>query len=421
MESYYGLAGRLIEYYRNQKYKAGDERFCVKNFLEDETGQHICSFPTYKKMASGEVAKNEGFYYFLATKLGQVFDAHYLLTDDFVHDFENEFYHLVESHQKEQIRLFCDYYEEMFAKMNTGLVMFELQESLHLLSLVFDDKQPTIDINKMMALASTSQSASFVLSLYYLLYYYFRFIEIDRKMENHILKLANHLEKPSQSSIALMMDALYDRNMGADVNQLKEKVAVWKDGRSVWHKYLYHFVIWDDKKGKLPFSCLEEMNTLLEEMRLFTNYFTKNDYLWLSQLMCRHCFYYERNELALHYAKKNLELSSKAAYQSLLILFNIYNQQGRSFDKELIDQFNTYNFPDLPEISVILEYIHQRLNKDGILKAERMIMGRLIPLFKKTLNNYFFNYLFYKELVLCVKETGHQDLLKVYRDFVLEK
>lgn len=133
MNSFYRLAGRLIEYYRKDMQTKMGNAFNVKQFCLDESGKSICSFPTYKKIAAGEHVTNEGFYYVLSHKLGIQFEPFDEADEDFLYQFAHHFCETYESKNPQQIRYFCDYYESFFKSQKDHLVFRELWACLCLL------------------------------------------------------------------------------------------------------------------------------------------------------------------------------------------------------------------------------------------------------------------------------------------------
>ena len=132
MNSFYQLAGRLIEYYRKIKQEQFGQDFNVKQFCL-ENGKNICSFPTYKKIASGEPVNNEGFYYFLSNKLGIQFEPFDHGDESFFEDFATHFCEVYESQSNRQVLYFCDYYESFFKNQKDHLVFRALWACLCLL------------------------------------------------------------------------------------------------------------------------------------------------------------------------------------------------------------------------------------------------------------------------------------------------
>ena len=132
MNSFYHLAGRLIEHYRKIKQNEFGNTFNVKQFCM-ENGRNICSFPTYKKIASGEVVNNEGFYYVLANKLGVKFESFDHSDESFFESFTQHFCEVYESENPRQVTYFCDFYESYFKNYKDFLVFRELWACLHLL------------------------------------------------------------------------------------------------------------------------------------------------------------------------------------------------------------------------------------------------------------------------------------------------
>ena len=133
MDSFYRLAGRLIEYYRkNMQLKYGNQ-FNVKTFCVDESGKSICSFPTYKKIAAGENVINEGFYYVLSNKLGIAFETFDQADEDFLYQFAKHYCDAAKSSNEREKMYFCDYYEAFFEGQKNSLVFREIWACLCLL------------------------------------------------------------------------------------------------------------------------------------------------------------------------------------------------------------------------------------------------------------------------------------------------
>lgn len=143
MDSFYRLAGKLIEYYRKEMQKEMGTAFNVKQFCCDESGKNICSFPTYKKIAAGENVTNEGFYYFLSHKLGIRFEPFNEVNEDFLFEFAKHFCEAYESKNEKQIMYFCDYYEAYFKHQKDYLVFRELWACLCLLKGINEPYQNT--------------------------------------------------------------------------------------------------------------------------------------------------------------------------------------------------------------------------------------------------------------------------------------
>lgn len=145
MNGFYHLAGRLIEHYRKEKQNELGNTFNVKQFCM-ENGRNICSFPTYKKIASGEAVNNEGFYYVLSNKLGVKFESFDHSDESFFESFTQHFCEVYESDNPRQIIYFCDFYESYFKNQKDFLVFRELWACLHLLKGIHKDFQnPYLD------------------------------------------------------------------------------------------------------------------------------------------------------------------------------------------------------------------------------------------------------------------------------------
>jgi len=140
MNSFYQLAGRLIEYYRKDMQIKMGSNFNVKQFCV-ENGKNICSFPTYKKIASGEIVNNEGFYYVLSNKLGIQFEPFDNGDETFLEQFANHYCEVYESHNDRQVAYFCDYYESFLKNQKEFLVFRELWACLCLLNGTLEKKQ----------------------------------------------------------------------------------------------------------------------------------------------------------------------------------------------------------------------------------------------------------------------------------------
>lgn len=141
MDSFYRLAGKLIEYYRKDMQSKYGNAYNVKQFCSDEKGANICSFPTYKKIALGESVTNEGFYYVLSHKLGVQFETFDEGDEDFLYQFAAHYCEVYESHSEKQKLYFCDYYESFFKNQKEHLVFRELWACLCLLKGTNEDSQ----------------------------------------------------------------------------------------------------------------------------------------------------------------------------------------------------------------------------------------------------------------------------------------
>lgn len=140
MDSFYQLAGKLIEYYRKDMQNKKGNSFNVKQFC-CENGKNVCSFPTYKKIAAGDLVNNEGFYYVLSNKLGVQFETFDQADETFLDQFAKHFCEAYESDNPRQITYFCDYYESFFKNQKDYLVFRELWACLCLLKGTLEDEQ----------------------------------------------------------------------------------------------------------------------------------------------------------------------------------------------------------------------------------------------------------------------------------------
>lgn len=142
MNSFYQLAGRLIEYYRKEMQSKMGNSYNVKQFCV-ENGKNICSFPTYKKIAAGEPVNNEGFYYVLSNKLGIQFETFENGDEYFLEQFAIHFCEVYESGNEREKEYFCEYYESFFKRQKDFLVFRELWACLCLLKGTYDESQAT--------------------------------------------------------------------------------------------------------------------------------------------------------------------------------------------------------------------------------------------------------------------------------------
>ena len=160
MNTFYKLAGRLIEYYRKEKQLQIGNSFNMKNFCV-ENGKNICSFPTYKKIANGEFVNNDVFYYLLCMKLDIKYETLDSNNEYFIEEFYTHFIEVCTRNTEQNIFQFCDYYEPFFKIQKDFLVFRELQACMDLLK----GTHSSIQENYLTALESCVDDANFVSSL----------------------------------------------------------------------------------------------------------------------------------------------------------------------------------------------------------------------------------------------------------------
>lgn len=412
MDGFYGLAGRLIDYYRRQMQKQGNERYSVKAFCLDEQGQSICSFPTYKKITAGKTVKNEGFYYVLAAQLGIIFEPPSMLDHDFLADFEKHFGEVVTHHEISQIRYFCDYYLDLFQEMNQSLVISELWECLRLLQTVCLNEPYTIDCEKVTALIEVSQDNHFIVHLYYLLYLYTLFHDCQQAKAQALLVACHALT--DQSLFKTVLEGLYLRELKQDREGAAKLVADLGSSRLPYLQLLACFVKDHFKYGPFSDSYTESLRRLMVMSQDNCPYFSPWDRQWIIMMnACSHYYHGRYQQAILDLSEIQDTLVTGFGYV-FLILFNCYAMLDQPLPEMLYQQISEKTCCPVKDSSMVMAYLEMKTIKGCFEKCEQMIMQRFLPYFFQGHIHYFFTYFFYRELQSCTAHTGHSQLVDQY-------
>lgn len=399
MNSFYALAGRLIDYYRRKKLHDGNEAFSVKCFCKDETGKSICSFPTYKRIAQGETVKNEGFYYFLANRLKLSFDVPSHLEKDFIGNFEKAFCDVILNFQFEKVRGFCAFYEEKFSQMGTGIVMAELKECLALLKKVCLGEVGTINEDYLWAIIHVTQSSSFAIQIYLLLYFYEICYQSQAKKALEILEAAHAC--PGNDLSKACLEALYLRDVLKDEKKMQAWIFERLDGDSLKRRFLVKYIQLD----RLSAFDVEDVLELLKAVKASSQIFPKAALVWLYELLARYYYSDEQYMVAMQYAQDGLVCQDGKRTLLMLIYLSCTSQLELPLKNLPLDHYF-----EAEQIGWARDYFHSKQEED-FKACEVILTQKVLPYLEKKSHHDFVNYLFYQELLCCTQSTGHQTLL----------